>query len=623
MEKGSISINTENIFPIIKKWLYSEKDIFIREIVSNASDAISKHKKLVAIGDATFGDDEQYKIEVVVDKENKTLSVIDNGIGMTADEVKTYINQIAFSGAKDFLEKYSDKAEDAQIIGHFGLGFYSSFMVSDKVEIDTLSFNEGATAVKWVSEEGMDFEMTESDRKTRGTTITMHLSDDCEEYLNEYEVRAVLNKYFSFLPFELYLINKNEESKEEDNKPLNDVSPIWINNSKECNDEDYIAFYKKTFNDFNDPLFWIHLNLDYPFRLKGVLFFPKLKHEYETIEGEIKLYYNQVFVADNVKEIIPEYLMLLKGCIDCPDLPLNVSRSFLQNDGTVKKLLTHISKKVADKLAQLHTKEKENYCKYWDDINPFVKYGCLKDDKFYDNVKDHVILKTINDEYFTVDEYLNKQYGDKEGEKTIYYVDNVDAQAQFVSIFKENAIDAVIMNTMLDTHFMSLLEMKNAGVKFKRIDTDVNEALKGEMADSLSVDAANTVVDSIKNMLDVESDEFKKEFGSLKVEAQPLKTIEIPAILQQSEEMKRMIEMSKMYGMGMDLSMIPKEEILVLNTNNEIIKYYNTLLNSGADESKIKLIAEHIYDLATLNSRQLTPERMKNFLKRNAEMLLQ
>lgn len=616
-EKGNISIHTENIFPIIKKWLYSEKDIFLRELVSNASDAISKHKKLVSLGDASADESETYEIKVVVDKEEKTISIIDNGIGMTADEVKKYINQIAFSGAEDFIKKYDDKSQDSQIIGHFGLGFYSAFMVSQYVTIDTLSWQDGVEAVQWKGDGGTEYSIESSQWDKRGSKITLHIADDCTEYLSKFEVKNVLKKYFQFLPIEIFVEEVNEEpEKDKDGNEiiesaLNDINPLWVKNPRECTEEEYKSFYNKVFLDFNEPLFWVHLNLDYPFNLKGILYFPKLKHEYETIEGQIKLYNNQVFVADNVKEVIPEFLMLLKGCIDCPDLPLNVSRSFLQNDGSIKTLSSHITKKVSDKLNSLFKTEYENYCKYWDDINPFVKYGCLKDDKFYENVKDTLIFKTINDDYSTVKEYIENLDASKE-EKTVYYVDDMKAQGQYVAMFKENNINAVLLNGLLDTHFITFLESKETGIRFKRIDSDVSDALKGEDAQLISEEDIKKVEEYVKNHLE--------ENKNLKVEVKPLKDNEVPALLQQSEESRRMAELSKMYGGGMNYGeMFPSEEILVLNSNNILVKRLNEL--NGNDDEKGKTISEHLYDLAVIGSRPLDAESLKRFIDRNVKLL--
>ncbi|NLO99926.1 MAG: molecular chaperone HtpG, partial [Clostridiaceae bacterium] len=479
-EKGNISIQTENIFPIIKKWLYSEKDIFLRELVSNASDAISKLKKLSDIGEAKLTKDYKPKITVSVNKEKGTLAISDNGIGMTGEEVKKYINQIAFSGAKDFIEKYKDKTDDQQIIGHFGLGFYSAFMVSSKVRIDTLSYQEGQSAVAWESEGDTEYSMEGSDKKDVGTTVTLFLADDSKEFLDTWKVREILRKYFAFLQYEIYLVDENEkkdDKKDTEEKPINNTSPLWLKNPRDCTDEEYKSFYHEVFTDFNDPLFWIHINMDYPFNMKGIIYFPKLKHEFETIEGKIKLFYNQVFVADNIKEVIPEFLMLLKGCLDCPDLPLNVSRSFLQNEGYVDRISAHITKKVADKLQLLFKKDRENYEKYWEDINPFVKYGCMREPKFFDRVKNILIYKTINGKFLTQEEYLEEN---KESDKKIYYVNDEKQQAQYIRMFKDNSMDAVVLNTMIDTHFISFMEAENKDIKFLRVDADIIDNMKDE-----------------------------------------------------------------------------------------------------------------------------------------------
>ncbi len=640
-ENGSISINTENIFPIIKKWLYSEKDIFIREIVSNASDAINKMKKLVAMGEAKIEDGEEYKINVYLDTKNGCLRVQDNGLGMTGDEVKKYINQIAFSGAKDFLEKYKDKTDDGQIIGHFGLGFYSSFMVSDKVEIETLSYKDGEKAVKWTSKDGTEYELEYIDKKTRGTTVTMYLSEDSKEYLEEYTVTNVLKKYFAFLPVSIYFINvdgvktdtskltdeqqieiikeelrkdPNEENKNEQKKEdkkiekLNDTNPLWMKNPKECTDDEYKEFYKKTFNDYQEPLFWIHLNMDYPFNLKGILYFPRLRHNFETVEGRIKLYYNQVFVADNIKEVIPEFLLLLKGCIDCPDLPLNVSRSFLQNDGYVKKISSHITKKVADKLISIFESDRDSYCKYWEDIHPFVKYGCMRDDKFYDRVKDVVIYKTINDKYVTLKEY--KDNTKKEGTKdVVFYVSDDNQQSQYIKLFKENGIDAVILPSMLDNQFITFIETKENDLKFQRIDSDVSSILKEE-----------TNEEELKDKQKEVEEIFKKNLNNdkLKVSLQNLKAKDVPAMITLSEEQRRFQEMSKMYNGGVDMSAMFKDDVtLVLNNNNKLIQ--SIMKNKEKDDTK--LICEHIYDLAIMSHRQLTPDEMTRFIERSNRIL--
>ncbi|MDF2988378.1 MAG: heat shock protein Hsp90 [Eubacterium sp.] len=630
-ESGSISINTENIFPIIKKWLYSEKDIFIRELVSNASDAISKLKKLDAIGEADLPEDNRFEIKVLVDKNEKTIKVIDNGLGMTEEEVKKYINQIAFSGAVDFLEKYKDKSDDGQIIGHFGLGFYSAFMVSQRVQIDTLSFQPGAVPVRWVSDGGTEFEMMDSDRTERGTTITLHLSEDGLEFTDEYKMRATLEKYFAFLPYELYLedsakaAEKTEEDKSKEPaenvdaaetaepkkpEPLNDTQPLWLKNPKDCTEEEYKQFYTKVFHDFNEPLFWIHLNMDYPFNLKGILYFPKLKHEFETMEGQIKLYYNQVFVADNIKEVIPEFLLLLKGVLDCPDLPLNVSRSFLQNDGYVNKISTHITKKVADKLTSLFENERDNYNKYWDDINPFVKYGCIREEKFFDRVKDIIIYKSTKGGYTTLKDYLENNK--EKHENKIFYVSNEKQQAQYIRLFNENGMEAVILSTMIDNHFMQLLESKMSGVRFNRIDADISDNMKkGDTG------IAEDDVSYLEKLFKAAVNDDK-----LKIQVESLKNESVPAMILLSEQSRRMQEMSAMFG-GMDMShMFPKEQTLVLNSSNKLVK---SVLDMKADETKkdeIKLISEHIYDLAMMSHQPLEPDAMARFIERSNELLL-
>ena len=629
-ESGSISINTENIFPIIKKWLYSEKDIFIRELVSNASDAISKLKKLDAMGEAELPEDNKYEIKVIVDKNNKTIKALDNGLGMTEEEVKKYINQIAFSGAVDFLEKYKDKSDDGQIIGHFGLGFYSAFMVSQRVQIDTLSYQQGATAVRWVSEGGTEFEMTDSDKSERGTTITLYLADDSLEFTDEYQMRTTLEKYFSFLPIELYLEDAAKEPEKVDEKaaeadnnkdeekaepklpePLNDTKPLWLKNPKDCTDEEYKQFYTKVFHDFNEPLFWIHLNMDYPFNLKGILYFPKLKHEFETMEGQIKLYYNQVFVADNIKEVIPEFLMLLKGVLDCPDLPLNVSRSFLQNDGYVNKISTHITKKVADKLSSLFENERENYNKYWEDINPFVKYGCIREEKFYDRVKDIIIYKSTKGEYITLKEYLENNK--EKHENKVFYVSDEKQQAQYIKLFNENGMEAVILSNMIDNHFMSLLESKMTDIKFNRIDADISDSMKKENAG-----VAESDVNYLEKL-------FKETINDekLKVQVESLKNESIPAVILLSEQSRRMQEMSKMFGGGMDMSsMFPKEQTLVLNSSNKLVKAIMDLKDNEAKKNDVKLISEHIYDLAMMSHQPLEPNAMSKFIERSNEILM-
>ncbi len=631
-ENGNISIHTENILPIIKKWLYSEKDIFVRELVSNANDALMKLKKLISMGEAQIGENEKFAIRVIINKSDKTIRVVDNGIGMTAEEVKKYINQIAFSGAVDFLEKYKDKADEGnQIIGHFGLGFYSAFMVSEKVTIDTLSWQQGSEAVKWTSTGGMEFEMDDSDREERGTTITLYLADDSYEFLESFKMKEILEKYCSFMPFEIYFedeeekkaevtkdadadAEKDEEAADDDkeNKPINDTHPLWLKAPKDCTDEEYKEFYKKVFHDFNDPLFWIHLNMDYPFNLKGILYFPKLKHEFETIEGQIKLYYNQVFVADNIKEVIPEFLMLLKGVIDCPDLPLNVSRSFLQNDGYVSKISTHITKKVADKLTALYENEREAYNKYWDDINPFVKYGCIREEKFFERAKDIIIYKTTNDEYTTLKDYLERN-SEKHKDK-VFYVSDEKQQAQYIRLFKEQGMEAVILNTMIDNHFIQFLEMKESNVKFTRIDSDLSDSMK-------DTDAAEADADMSQKLEKV----FKEALGDdkLKISIEALKAVSTPGIILLSEYSRRMQEMSRMYGMkGMDLGgMFPDERTLVLNRSNALIQTVVRLSDNEAKKDDVSLICQHVYDLAMMSHKQLEPEAMTRFIERSNLLL--
>ena len=640
-QKGSVSINTENIFPIIKKWLYSEKDIFLREIISNAGDAISKLKKLAAVGEATLPEDNKWKIEVILDEENSTITVHDNGIGMTKDEVIKYINQIAFSGAKDFIEKYEGKTDGDQIIGHFGLGFYSSFMVSSKVEIDTLSFVEGSDAVHWESEDGMNFEMGASELDERGTYITMHIAEDGKEFLSDNAIKEILEKYFSFFPVEIYYINAKDlkeedeqekivdvnedaetaETTEETSKepaPINDTAPLWLKNARDCTDEEYKEFYHKTFNDFNDPLFWIHLNVDYPFNLKGILYFPKLKDRYEQFEGQIKVYYNQVFVADNIKEILPEFLMLLKGVIDCPDLPLNVSRSFLQNDGYVAKISTHITKKVADKLNGLFKNDRENYCKYWEDINPFVKFGCLKDEKLYDKVKESLIYKTTDGEFVTAEEYIEK-YKDKTDGKTIYYTDDTTLQAQYITMLKDTGIGIVILDGPIDNHFMQLIEYKNTDtIKFARIDSDVADSLKKEGNDEEKalMEALTTAV----------SEDFKKVSGNdkLTIKTESLAST-MPAIILLSEQGRRMQEMMKQFGGNMKFP-VDDQMTLVLNYASPVTRKLAAMkesLNDQDETSKAKFdtILAQIYDIATLAHKPMDTEALTRFINRSAEIL--
>ncbi len=619
-KNGFISINAENIFPIIKKWLYSEKDIFLREIVSNGSDAINKLKKLVSVGEAEIPEDSQnWNLKVTLNKEAGTISVCDNGIGMTEEEVVKYINQVAFSGAKDFMEKYQGKTDDAQIIGHFGLGFYSAFMVAEKVEIDTLSWQPGATAVHWESETGMEYSLGASELTERGTIVTIHVADDCEEYLDAFKIRETLNKYFGFLPIELYFIEEGTDpdsmdstggSEENSNsqKPalMNNTTPLWLKLPKDCTDKDYIDFYHETFFDYEAPLFWVHLNIDYPFTLRGILYFPKLKNQYDTLEGKIKVYYNQVFVADNIKEVIPEFLMLLKGMVDCPDLPLNVSRSFLQNDSDVSKLSQHITKKVADKLSGLFNTERENYEKYWKDINPFVKYGCLKDEKFYEKVKDAILVKLTDGSSLTIKEYLEK-YQTLCGDR-LYYTDDEILQAQYVKMYKDAGIEPVVMDGPIDIHFMQLLEYKNSGtVKFQRIDSDVFNELKAESG--VSAEELETLASKLSQIF-VEYSGINK----LKVKVESVKS-DIPAILLLSEESRRMKELSRMYG-GMDMP-IEEELTLVLNGNSELVAALGKMPSAEDKE----LICHQIYDLAKLAHSPLTGEEMSRFIERSSKIL--
>ncbi len=615
MAKGNISVDSENLFPIIKKWLYSDKDIFLRELVSNGCDAVTKLQKLVGIGEAKIEDDPQYKVTVSIYKKAKKLVISDNGIGMTAEEIDKYINQIAFSGASDFLSKYNedDKEDEGnQIIGHFGLGFYSAFMVADSVEIDSLSYQEGAKAARWTCDGTMEFDMTDGDRTERGTTITLNIAEDSEEFLDEYKVRQVLNKYCSFLPTEVYLENadevkepeKNEDGSEKEPeapKPINTTTPLWCKKPSECTDEEYKEFYRNVFMDFNEPLFWIHLNVDYPFKLKGILYFPRINHEFSGQEGEVKLYNNQVFVADNVKEVIPEFLLLLKGVIDCPDLPLNVSRSFLQNDGYVKKISAHITKKVADKLKSLCNNDRENYEKYWDDIHMFIKYGCIRDEKFYERVKDCIIYKNLEGKYITLDNYLEGKEA-----KDVYYVSDEKQQAQYINMFKQQGLDALIMPTMIDTHFVSFIEMKQNDIHFHRIDSQL--ASTGDEKAS-EEEADKTLAEDVKKIINDEN---------LKVEVRTLKDEEIPAVILLGEQSRRMQEMYRSYGQQMAgmADMFKNEFTLVLNKSNALI---NKLPELG-DEDKA-LLAEHIYDLARISQSPLSGEEMTKFIERSNKLL--
>ena len=614
-QKGSISIHTENIFPIIKKWLYSDKDIFIRELISNGCDAVNKYKKLISLGEAKGNTDENYKIKVSIDKENSALIFEDNGIGMTAEEVEKYINQVAFSGAEDFFNTYKDKMnEENDIIGHFGLGFYSSFMVSKKVQIDTLSYKENATPVRWVSEDGLEFELTQSDnRETRGTTITLFLADDSKEFLEEYTVRNIIDKYCSFLPVDIYLETiKTEETKEDevvDTTPINDTNPLWLKAPKDCTDEEYKEFYRKVFKTFDEPLFWIHLNVDYPFNLKGILYFPKLKNEFELIEGKVKLYNNQVFVADNIKEVIPEFLLLLKGVIDCPDLPLNVSRSFLQNDRDVSKISKHIVKKVADKLKSLYKNERENYEKFWDDIQVFIKFGCLKDESFYDKVKDSILFKTINSQYITLNDYLENCK--EKHENKVFYVSNEEQQSQYIKLFKDYGLDAVILDSTIDNHFISMIEFKNQGVHFNRIDADLSDILKendNEDNKEIKTDIENLFKDVIGDRI-----------NNYSVES--LKSEDTPAIILISEQSRRMSEMRSQFA-GMDFGMsFEEEKTLVINNNSSIVKKLVSLKDDESKKEQVSLICNQIVDIALLSNKELDSKQLDEFIKRNNQLM--
>ena len=604
---GSLSINSENIFPIIKKWLYSDHDIFYRELVSNGCDAITKLKKLALMGEYEEPENPEYKVLVTVNPTEKIIKIEDNGLGMTEDEVEEYINQIAFSGAQDFLNKYKDKAGEDQIIGHFGLGFYSAFMVADRVEIETLSYKAGAKAVHWVSEGGTEFEMTDGEKEGHGTVITLYLNEDSTEFSNEFRAREVLKKYCAFMPVEIYVNDETREPMEEP-VPVNDTKPLWNKHPNECTEDEYKDFYRKVFQDYKEPLFWIHLNMDYPFNLKGILYFPKINMEYESIEGKIKLFNNQVFIADNIKEVIPEFLMLLKGTIDCPDLPLNVSRSALQNDGFVKKISDYITKKVADKLSGMCKTDREIYEKYWDDINPFIKFGCLKDEKFADKMNDYIIFKNLEDKYLTLKDYLEIAK-EKNHENQVFYVTDEIEQSQYINMFKEAELDAVYLTQAIDNPFMSQLEYKNEGVKFQRIDADVNEIFKEK-----DTEADENVKTSLSEI-------FKVALGmdQLEVKVESLKNAGLASMITVSEESRRMQEMMRMYSaQGMDMGMFPVAETLVLNANNSLVKY---VLNNkdGANTAKI---CEQLYDLAKLAHGSLTPERMTKFIARSSEIMM-
>ncbi len=647
-KKGNLSINSDNIFPIIKKWLYSDHDIFIREVVSNACDAVTKLRKLALIGEYEESDDNKYRIDVIASPNDKTLTFIDNGIGMTAEEVNEYINQIAFSGASDFLEKYKDKANDDQIIGHFGLGFYSTFMVADKVTINTLSYKEGAEPVFWECDGGTEYTMSTGDRDVHGTEITLYLNEDSYEFANEYRVKEVLEKYCSFMPEEIFFTNadtaketaddtvegetatketdatttetstddtsadsaeQTEDKEEPAEKPINDIHPLWTKHPNECSDEEYKEFYRKVFLDFKEPLFWIHLNMDYPFNLKGILYFPKFNSEYDTLEGTIKLYNNQVFIADNIKEVIPEFLLLLKGVIDCPDLPLNVSRSALQNDGFVKKISDYITKKVADKLSGMFKTERETYESYWDDLSPFIKFGCLKDDKFDDKMKDYILYKNIDGKYLTLSEYL--EAGKEKYENTVFYTDDEKVQSQYINMFKEQGIDAVVLTHNIDTPFITHTEQKNEGIKFTRIDSDITNTFKEDIPE-----------EELKETTDKLSEIFKKALSNdkLTVKVEKLKNADISSMITLPEETRRMQDMMKMYSMGgaMDPSMFGGDsQTLVLNANNHLVQY--VLDNPEGEHTS--LICEQLYDLAMLAHAPLDAEAMTKFIARSNQLL--
>ena len=682
-KRGSLSINSDNIFPIIKKWLYSDHDIFYREMISNGCDAITKLQRLDMMGEYTLPDGYKAKIDVVVDPEKKTLSFTDNGLGMTAEEVEEYINQIAFSGATDFIEKYKDKGSAEQIIGHFGLGFYSAFMVADEVHIDTLSYKEGAVPVHWECDGGTEFSMEDGSKSEVGTTITLFLMEDCLEFCNEYRAREVIKKYCSFMPTEIYLskagntetqtINADEKldtdtvietiKPEKEDEPeklkiakrpelLNDTTPLWTKNPSECTKEDYLAFYRKVFQDYKEPLFWIHLNMDYPFNLKGILYFPKINMEYESIEGTIKLYNNQVFIADNIKEVIPEFLMLLKGVIDCPDLPLNVSRSALQNDGFVKKISDYISKRVADKLAGMCKTEKEEYEKYWDDISPFIKFGCLKDDKFCEKITDYILFKNLEGNYMTLPECLevNKTDPDEQEEgaatdengnkveaeiveegseedaeqedgeeaekkeKTIYYVTDEQQQSQYINMFKAAKMDAVILTHNIDQPFISQLEAKNEGIKFQRIDADLTDTFKAKTSKKAE-EEMKAQAESISKIM---KKALKKE--KLEVKVEKLKNKKISSMITLSEESRRMQDMMKMYSMnGAGLGDFGSEgETLVLNANHPLVQY----VTEHQDDKNVQMICEQLYDLAKLQHAPLSPEDMTKFVARSNDIML-
>ncbi len=611
MEKGNLSINSENIFPIIKKWLYSDTDIFLRELVSNGCDAISKLKKLKTMGEANVPDDEEYRVTVKLDEQAKTIQIIDNGIGMTADEIKEYITQIAFSGASDFIAKYQDQFENGNdIIGHFGLGFYSAFMVADKVEIDSKSYIPDAPAAKWICDGGVEYEIGEGDKVDRGTVVTLHIGDESKEFLNGWKLKEILAKYCYFMPIEIYFEEEKKDSKENaentseaEEKPVNDTAPLWLKKPSECTEEEYKAFYHKVFSDFNDPLFWIHLNMDYPFRLKGILYFPKLKHELESIEGQVKLYNNQVFIADNLKEVIPEFLLLLKGTIDCPDLPLNVSRSFLQNDGYVTKMSKYITKKVADKLNSLFKKDRAEYEKFWEDISPFIKYGAMREHEFYEKVKDILLFKTTDGKYETLSEYTDNNKA--KAENKVFYANDVQQQAQYIKMFSDEGMETVVLDTKLDIPYVSFLEAYSGGVQFARIDSAVTDILKSDSDDSVDKETLEELFKSVLGKDDI------------KIKIEGLKDTDVSAMIELNEQSRRMQEMSVMYGMGTDP--FPSDETLVLNSSNNVIKLLMDIKDSKKEEAE--MICRHVYDLAVMSHRPLSMEAMTEFIARSNKIM--
>ena len=616
---GSLSINSENIFPIIKKWLYSDHDIFFRELISNGCDAITKLKKLEMMGEYTFPEDHKNRIQVLVNPEEKTLKFIDTGLGMDADEVEEYINQIAFSGATDFLAKYKDKTNEDQIIGHFGLGFYSAFMVADEVHIDTLSYKEGAVPVHWECDGGTEFSMTDGNRTEVGTTITLFLNEESVEFANEYRAREVIQKYCSFMPTEIFLSKEGEEAKEdEEPTSLSDTAPLWTKHPNECEKEQYLEFYRKVFHDYKEPLFWIHLNMDYPFNLKGILYFPKINTEYDSIEGTIKLYNNQVFIADNIKEVIPEFLMLLKGVIDCPDLPLNVSRSALQNDGFVKKISDYITKKVADRLSGMCKTQRDDYEKYWDDINPFIKFGCIKDEKFSNKMMDYILYKDLDGKYLTLKDLLpeapeTEVVEDGKEEKkteTIFYVTDEIQQSQYINMFRAEGKNAVILRHNIDSAFVTHVERANESVHFQRIDADLTDDFKENVTEEEMKETTDALTELFRKALDNEN---------LLVKVEKLKNEEVSSMVTLSEESRRMQEMMRMYGMaGMDPSMFGGDETLVLNANNKLVQY----VLENKDGENTNLFCEQLYDLAMISHKPLSPEAMTKFIARSNQIMM-